>query len=428
MSAVNTCAYFRGEPEKGLSRVMRYAREHDITIAETLHDIPPAVASFRRLQDYIKLGLCQRLIVGSEEDLGDDKWLQLENLLFMRRNGVKLVFVDKPQRDARYRIANAVKLYYSPCHTWSVAHGDEMPVPVRAGGRLPYGYYSKDGEVFANPPQAEKVRGLFKAYAEGMDYRGLEALLAGEGPVPLGAVSNILCSKRYLGVVSEGGSRLPGVISYAEWFASRQRRKAHDRGPASQPPPEEPFFPARHSEPVTYYRGLTPPRRQGVIYVDSDKLEARLSRLIEKLARGALEDFYESYTKERLGEASAALPEAISLQSRSANALRAAVNRLCAGERDAELQQSIDGLRDACHTSAFRLRRVFTEKRLFSVSKADTEAFFKRASAMDKLCREEKSFIASAFILKLAISPEGARVLLADPKTGGTIKKQIPLT
>ena len=427
MSAVNTCAYYRGEPEKGLSRIMPYARERGITIAETLHDIPPRVASFRRLQDYIKLGLCQRLIVCSAEDLGDDKWMQLENLLFMRRNGVKLDIIDKPERDCRYRIANAIKLYYSPCHTWSVIHGDEMPVPVRAGGRLPYGYFSAEGTVFSNPPQAEKVRALFKAYAEGLDYRSMERLLEGEGPVPIGAVNNILCSRRYLGGVSEGGTRLPGILSYAEWFAAQQRRMAHEKGSASLPPPEAPFCPARHSEPVVYYRGTTPPPRRGAILVDSGKLEARLQKLIEQLACRALVDFHESYIKERLAEASEALPGAIAAQSACANALRTAVNRLCAGERDEELQNSIDELRDACHVSAFRLRRIFTEKRLFSVSKAETEAFFKRASDMSGLCYEEKSFIASAFILKLTITPDGAKALFADPKTGRTIKKLIPI-
>ena len=46
---------------------------------------------------------------------------------------------------------------------------------------------------------------------------------------------------------------------------------------------------------------------------------------------------------------------------------------------------------------------------------------------MSGLCYEEKSFIASAFILKLTITPDGAKALFADPKTGRTIKKLIPI-
>ena len=233
------CLYYRGElpsgelPSGELSRILSAAEKRGIRVSETLRDEPPEVSSFRRLQDYIKLGLCRRAIFPSYEHLGDDEWLRLENELFLKRNGVRTIFARAHTPDCIERFANAVKRYFSPANVWELRYGEILPPPpARTGEKaLPFGYKSEDGEAVVSEQEAGTVGLVFDLYAEGLTLQSI----AERTEIDIRRVRKILYCGRYLGEPDDAGGALPGIISRAQWFAALDRRREREQNKYAAP-------------------------------------------------------------------------------------------------------------------------------------------------------------------------------------------------
>lgn len=418
-SGLNTCAYVVGEPgNNGLSHIYALAEKMNIEISEALCDAEGEISAFRRLQDYIKLGLCKRLLLYDSRALGTDIWLRLENELFMRRNGVKLIWVHKPERDERARLANAVKLYFSPCHTWAAEHGDELPLPEPEAGKrtLPFGYVNENGIIAVCEPRAQKVRELFADYAEGSSFsRMLERFNGENGGADIGFLNNTLSSERYLGTTADSGYRLPGIISYADWFAACSRKMLKNRS-RNRDQTMLPYFRLRAKGAAPgFYRGSAPANRGAKPYIDSDKLEARIERELRRLASDTAQSFYNDHVLKMRVLAEQALPAAAAAREIAEAELEELLESLSEGMPLEDGAKQAERLRNELHNAAFRLRRIETELELYSIPLDKVRYFFGRACMPDLCSYEEKRFIASAFIIKAAADVRGVSVKLVSP-------------
>jgi|GEM_PF-2813760 len=424
-----TCLYCRGaDNEAELSALARYAQEHGVLNAVPLCDTPPCVTGFRRLQDYIKLGLCRTVIMPSRASLGVDRWLAVENELFLKRNGVGLVLLQRRPRDHRYDIANAVKGYFSPRYAWSSIHGDDKLRRPAAAARksMLYGYCEAEGRCSPDEKAAGIVAGLFEKYADGAEVTELRQKLSADTEGRVNDIYRILANKRYLGCLTPSGNCLPGIISFAQWFAAEDRRRAHSHIPTNDAIPAKPYFQSFSADrPIAFYRSAHPILAEGVINIDSVLMEQKLDRLISKLANGAAERLYNDYIVPQRKLAQAALVKAEEALGLAQTDLSSLQGRLLAGERSAELQHRLTLCKQAYHTAALRVRRINTELELFSVKPLQVERFFKRARGVSKLSWEEKRIISHALIKKVVIGEETALAYCRSPLTGALVKMEL---
>ena len=429
---INTCAYLKGESENnGLSQILSFSEARGIELSEVFCDPRDGIRSFRRLQDLVKLGLCQRLLLYERDALGEDEWVRCENELFFKRNGVRLKILIPSRTDCRRGLVNAIKTYYSPCHTWEAINGDELPLDAPAAGKrtLPYGYRNENGIIAVDCSAAQNVRELFDNYAAGQSFEQmLEAFNSHDCSADIGYINNLLCSKRYLGEENGTGYRLPGIISRAQWFASLSRRVQKNPSFYVDSGTEQPCIKVvSHSASIGFYRGSPRKNRSGSILIDSDKLERRLELCLRKLARDSVRSFYDGFVLTMRSLCEAELDGARAAQAYAEARLAGLIKQLAEYTCGEAVHKELTAAVDELHTASLRLRRIETELELYSIKEEEVRGFFDRAASLASCHFDEKSFIASAFVLRAAASEDGVALKLVSPSGPDPVSTLIPM-
>lgn len=433
---MNCIAYYKYGLESDPETVIQeFADRHGLNIVLVLSDDAGRFDGFRELQTHIKLDSCDAVLMPSRASLGDDHYMQIENELFMDRNGVRLIFTDNRGADHRHALAVAIHRYFSLITDRDAEYGTIMPLfnsREQFKRKPPIGYSVIDGELTVNERDASIIKEVFLRYANGdsiadiMKYAD-EMLVGRSEKVGNMTVKTILRNERYLGRMSKKGYHLPPIITFDLWCRVHERLEK-EYGYETE---INPYFNRIYSDRrVVYARRSLPravrPSDGQFVTVDSDSLERRLEALTAAVSTVVnAHAFYTDYVLPEAARANEAYPKAAADHNKVLFEFRSLLDRLKAGDRSAELQERLDVLTDRKNVGAMRLRRIASERDLFSITEDQTEKFFSRAANVSKLSVEERSFIAEAFIWAVRIRKGRAMAYLRMPADGSITKHSV---
>ena len=423
---MNCFGYARGaEADRLRALITEYASRRGILLEDVLIDPSGEYSAFRALHNAIKYGLCDTVILPSYDSLADDRYLMLENRLFLLRNGVKPVFIEKGGTDNRHEIALGISRYTGYITDWDASYGVSMPLrnSFREFKRTPpFGYRVKDGEAVVDKREAKAVKEIFSRYASGVQLKDIYNSINSEYgfDVPLGnmTVKTILKNERYLGRMSKKGYHLPPLIRYEEWLAAKERLEREYGADLER----RPFFKYSSSDvPIVFFHGEAERRaasHSGALPVDLERIEREVCGVIASLASAEnAEAFYSDHVLTERKRASLALPKAEAALGRINKAVYDDLNRIKAGDRSIEVQKRLEKNNDIRIFFSMRVRRIRSEIALYSSGKDRVKRFFDRVRRIDAVSFEEKSFMADVFISSALIRSGSLRLSLRDPKS-----------
>ena len=432
-----TYCYFR---EDGLTAeaVRSYARVNGIALRGVLSDRSGEYGSFRNLQNLIKLGACRRVLMPSPETLGEDEYTALENLLFLVRNGVRPLFMHGMRRvpyslDARLRVAGSAKALTQYAEQWRRSYGTAFPARDTRqvfSRKPPFGYMVEQGKAVICERDAQVVRAIFRAYAEGSSIYDIfkaanEMPSSRQGTFTHMTVKSMLSNARYTGRRSKKGYSLPGLVDTRTWFDARARFERD----YPKPPDAEPFFaPLIRGERPVFFRMGARPASNALRAADADALEYELYRMVGRLAaQENAEHLLGSFVTPALNAAQAALPRAQSEAEEANRAFNLALGSYLENKPNAERSKELMKFSDKRVMLNMRVRRVQSQIDLLSLSPDDVRGFFSRARRIEELSEEERLFIVSTFVLRVSFYNDVMRVVYVSPKRNCLCKHDIEL-
>lgn len=421
---MKTVLYSGSASDQGCALQKEYCNAHGIVPVEVLEDKAGSFYAFRRLQTLIKLRACDTVLVQSYPSLAPDKYLRLELDLFIKRNGARLVTLDRSCADPRHGVALAVKRSVSFITELDEQYGVQLPFisPLNEFRRTPpLGYRVAEGSAVIDERGAEAVRRIFSMYADGAAIcdicREIDSMLS-ERKIGNMTVKSVLRNERYLGRASKKSYALEPIIRYDLWLEARERLE-RDYGPLEERDPlcgfikaDRPFY--LYRRPGTKASAI---RAVAGYAIDADELNKRLCAAFERIS-SAEADAFMRYVETERAEAEAALIPASNEYDASVKQLFINLKCLKAGERSTELFDALDSLADSKNVLGMRVRRIRSEAELFSINKEAVDRFFSRASRFDELSDEERGFIASALIRKIRIEDGDVHALIVSPASG----------
>lgn len=428
--------YFKGSDNAQTAALLKeYADKHGIALMLVAYDGEDSTSNFRMIQNRIKLGECDSLLVPSYNDLGSDKYMRLENELFLNRNGVRLIKVSKGGEDHRHSIVLAVKRYFSYITDWDSSYGVELPLfSTRDVFKRvpPIGYEVADGAVTTSEIEAETVREVFRRYAAGDALVDIAAYADAALPLREGKIGNmtvktILRNERYLGRLSKKGYHLPPVVSFDLWCAAHERlERDYGYEPLAAPYYENIYS----SRPITFISNkgthCSIPDSGNRYRINTAAFDKALEETISLFAsRENADKLYLDHVIAERASAEEAYPNAAIEHNRVLHDQQQMIEKLVKGDRSEGLQNDLDIITDRKNECAMRLRRIASEKQLYFVSQDEVRRFFIRAAGISGLSLEEKTFIANAFVWAVRITDEGAFAYIRDPSDGGVRKRRL---
>lgn len=407
--------------------VVEYAERVGITLLSIISDGENEYSGFRELQNLIKLGECGAVLVPSADCLGEDEYTALENELFLKRNGIKLICVRKHGRDHLRGLLFSVKRYYGYDPCWSAEYGETMPERTDTEifrRRPPFGYDPDKNDARIKPEDAAVVKEIFELYCEGeriaaicdrLNLRFAER----DTRFGSGTIRTILGNSHYLGRKSKVGYALQPIIKLEQWFRAQERLEK-DYGSERC---VLPFCSNVWSDRTVSY--LLPgsyipsfPRAEDN-NVNTEMLESELCRVIKAHASPEHADaLWEGYALPKKAEAEEAMTRAQSELEKAEARFAAVLEKVKSGLRSADLQEELEKLTDLKNVYAMRVRRIESETELCSLKREDIRKFFARAENMERLSREEKTFMSNAFIIGVRLKNGAADAFVRDAVSG----------
>ena len=411
----------------GASAINDFAASNCLVLTDVLSDSAGEYSAFRALQTRVKLGVTDAVVVPSYLSLGEDKYIRLENELFLRRNGVRLIAVRKAFVDRRRELIIAAKRFSSFVTEWDVSYGldlPELPNPIKPNSNIPFGYSFVNGRAVIDAEDGETVRRIFQCYIDGMRIGEIVKLLGGtvsKRGLKFGnmTVKTVLKNDRYLGRMSKKGVKLPPMIRYDTWLKVNERLE-REYPPA--PPAELIVKNVFSDDSLAIRAGCRCAVKDGCISIEEAE-----DRLFEMIAYLASEDnaraLYEDHAVKELSETEKVLPRAIGAYNRVLLEIGKELSKVKAGDYSDETQNRLEHLSDIRAVYGMRRRRVKSEIELFSIGREDVEIFFERARRIKNLSREEQSLIANAFVRAVRIRNGSVEALFISPASGKSIKR-----
>ena len=424
--------YLRGAADGiGRASMQRFALENNISLSSVLEDSKECFKCFRQLQTMVKLHMVKAVLIRGEADLGDDRYMALESRLFFERNGVRLIYMQRPFPDRRHDIALHIRRYFSRITETDEEYGTMLPLrnTRRTFLRIPpFGYDVKEGVPVINESEAEAVRMIFSRYSSGASIaeilRDLPECVSRRGK-SFGnmTVKTVLKNERYLGRLSKKGYHLPSIVTYDSWLAVKERL---EKDYLYETDPEPYLKNVRRLCRVRYYRNScfdsmrhTESLEGNAAIVDSDALESAIESIVSSYCTPEnAERFFTGYVLNERRETEAALIKAEEEYASVSREFTTILNALIGGARGDEEQEKLEELTDRKNIYGMRKRRIISEKDLFSITPEQVNRFFERGRNISGLSLEERAYIAEAFVKRIAISEAGATAFVVSPKTG----------
>lgn len=416
--------YIKGDSPEKRSLIEAYCDKHGISPMLIITDAADEFAGFRHLQNLIKLNRCDAVLVDSAASLGDDKYLRLENELFMKRNSVRLMYACKTPRDVRHDIAVDIKRYYGYLPTEDIEYGLEMPMPKNPEEfkrKPPYGYFIREGRAYIRRSSAEIVLKIFDSYISGKSITEIcadvNAMLPKCRRFSTMTLTTILTNRRYLGILSDKGYHLPPIITYDKWLKARERfEKEHTLDEYGATYLEN----VRSNGRIVFFRDGRPcgMRYKNAAEVDAELLEREVEAAVSALASKSNAELIRSYSDSELDSAGIAYEEASAKHRNLLRVFKRDISMICEGNISRKVQERIEKRTDAKNFSAMRLRRIESEIEVFSSAREHCFEFFERASKISKLSSEEKRFLCNAFFYAIRIDGKDAFAYLKMPSDG----------
>ena len=421
-------AYYRGDNE-GRRLIEEFSSGHNAAPLEIICDEPGAYSGFRWLQNVIKREGCDTVLIPSLEDLGEDRYIVLENRLFLKRNGAKLICIKRSEKysclyDGRRPIVLQAARLFNSIVEWDTCYGLAMPLRDSFDEfkrKPPFGYKVESGKVCIAPEEAAVVNYVFDEFINGAPLREIyfganELIDTKEKPFGNMTVKTLLRNERYIGRQSKKGYHLPAIIRYDKWLKAQERLEKLYGREVSQ----EPFCAGsiRSAVPYSCCRCEANTRVSGCkgYRINSERLEERIEELIGRIAVPEnAEKLFRAYVVNERAEAESALPAATEAYENVRKEFSELLVRLKAGERGEELQRRLEWLTDVKTVYGMRVRRIRSEIELFSVTEEQLKAFFERCAEMSLLSTEEKRFISEAFVKSVRLKEGRADIFLASP-------------
>ena len=421
--------YMRSASEYGCASMTEFAKQFELRLEHVFSDEPGYFAQFRRMQSLVKLRAADALVLYSYDDLGEDKYMRLENYMFLIRNGVSVYTMNPTQRTLRHNIASAVMRRFGLTSQWDVDYGNTLPDfngIIRRS--MPFGYGTNEyGRAFVKENEAKIVRGIFGDYAAGMTIADIVRRanpLMSDRKLSNMTVKTILRNERYLGRRSKKSYTLPQIVDYDLWL------KVHERLEREHPTYARETLDLKglHMEYMPpMYRGENLKNAlnsgAGRPVVDLDLLEKLLTKAFCSLYTDeAAEIYYKEYAVKELEEANSALDGAEDEYLQTVGDFSELLEIVSAGNFAEDLQRRLEYLTDRKNLLGMRLRRIRSEIILFSAGLDQIKAVFKRAREFDTVSMEEKQFISDSFIKTYFVRNGVLCAKIISPTDGG-IKK-----
>lgn len=421
---MNRVSYERNGME---GEVKAFCERNGLRLSGSFTDEAGEYSSLRAVKTLVKRGLCSSVVMYDLNSLGGDKYVQLENELFFKRNGTRLIFVRKPASDPRRAIVLAAKRMFSFVTDWDEEYGLALPVHSNTDpspGMLPFGYGIREGVPTIDGPEAEIVRDIFEAYADGRPIFEIAAFARSGSGTDFSnmTVKTVLKNERYLGRISRKGVKLPPIIRYDLWLRAHERLE-RDYGPART---LRPFIDEVSSRSMlSFVRSGAGERLSEGLTVDSDTLEKELIPLIKEAASEKNADGILAFSEAEKLAAEEEYPAAAREKNRVILEFAVALDRVKNGDFSQEAQKELDRLTDLKNVLGMKTRRILSEKELFSIGRDEICSFLERARRLDRLSFEEQRLIANAFVKTVRIRENGSYALIASPSVREY--KRIPL-
>jgi hypothetical protein len=424
--------YCGASPEKGRASLENKAAKRGLELMLVLCDGENGFGSFRQAQNLIKLHECDTVLVPSYSALGCDKYMRLENELFIERNGARLVTLDGSMRDLRHDTVLAAKRCVSFLPEFDENYGLSMPLPDNPCEfkRIPpIGYRSVSGGIEIDPVSVDAVSAVFDGFVIGETVSEICAeaneALAGSGRrLSNMTVRAMLENRRYLGVQSDKGYHLPPLIRYDTWLEARERLE-RERG--SSDDMELYFKRIVRKKPIRFVNSFTKAGSSSFVEVNTGALISGLERIVKEAAsNNAAQRLMNRYAAEELEEAKNALPAAVRERNNLLRLFKRDIELVSDGARSPRLLERIDERTDLKNMLGLRVRRIAAEAELFSASEAPISRFLSRAARIGELSIEERALIMNAFIDKVVIGKSGAFAFVKDTETGKLKKVPVP--
>lgn len=425
--------YANGKDTKRIDALERFAERKGVFIEKVFTDRDGECAELRKLMNLTKLGACRAVIIPSEYSLGRDRYLRMDVERFFVRHGVKIVSVDTKRPDRRHELAESIAGYNTADPDWSLRRGMLIPTRPDSPDRRtepPYGYRTDEyGSVKPEYEEASIVRSVFEMYAAGER----PALICDainerikDSDVRFGSVTVkvMLNNDVYIGKRLSNGVFVPPILPLKVWFLAKERQ-LNEQGAVKN---LMPFFGRiRSDKPVSYvdkenYKAAFV--RTGDNNVDTPSLDREICAAVRELAsEDNARRFFEEFVLKEKAEAENAFPDAARELNTKVAEFKILVSRASLGCSTSQMQRRLELFSDEKTLAAWRLRRIRSEKELFSMSLEDIESFFKRASELEMLSAPEKKYFSEAFVSSIRIENGTVRAFMIDP-TDGEIKKR----
>ena len=426
---MDAIGYYRGTDE-GRALIQETADKHGIKLMLVLSDGECGYSGFRQLQNIVKLEACGLVLIDSYSSLGDDKYIRLENELFLKRNGVRVIYARKHASDCRREIVTAVRAFTGKAVEWETEYGLRMPEHFTFSDfrrTPPFGYRVEGGRAVIDEANAAVVNRIFDLYIAGLSIKDICRAIDGAVSTrnkKFGnmTVKTVLRNERYLGLQSKKGYHLPAIVTYEKWLLAKERLERDY-------PPEydTEVFPLRLSadRPIVDARVIAPSFAcdTSCYLADFDALFAQTEELIVSSATDDNADvLYNGFVMKEKAQAEAAFEPAAAEYNKLLHAFREDIGLVCSGDYSTELQERLENETDLKNVYSMRLRRIASEKDLFSVKRDEIGRFFERARNIGKLSCEERSFIIRAFVRSVRIKNGETYLILRSPVSGKLIK------
>ncbi|MBO4384070.1 MAG: recombinase family protein [Clostridia bacterium] len=422
--------YLRGAREDPCAIINGFLKVRGMEPVQVFSDPMGEFRSLRSLQNAVKHELYDAVILPSYDDLGDDRYSRLENELFFRRNGVRLIFIKRPAGDGRRGIIIAAKRFSSFVTEWDQSFGLSMPEygnAQYAGSNIPFGYTVKDGAAVVEPNEAACVEAIFEGYIAGKSIKEILASIP-DAVSKRGkrfsnmTVKTVLKNPHYLGMRTKKGILLPPAVKYGTWLKAKARlEREYGREQTLKP-----YFGRVYLKtPMRFARYVkSPSNKEPVVY--SDALEKALESLIAAIAKddGTLAAA-RVHIETELAEAEKAYHEAVKENNRILSEFRSALDRITEGDRSEKAQDELERLTDLKAFSAMRIRRILSEKELYSIGIDKLCEFLDRAKIISELSVEDRAFITEAFVDSVRIRDGRVTAKILDPASGRSVPKEL---
>ena len=405
--------YYRGGPhDAGRSVIEEYAAHRGAAPELIACDGPDDYRALRGLQNAAKLAEDVTILMPSYSHLGSDRYMCLENELFFRRNGTRLVFADGSFRDPRHDAVLVTYLYFKGDLAGRREYGSVIPYPEVHENSLqktPIGYANSESGISEDPVLAPVIRAVFEAFAKGVSVSALRemanALLDGRRkPFTNTTVYTALRNSRYLGLRSKQGTETPPIINLAQWFAARERDPIEDNDLRAR---------------CILRERLIGSGGEAIAVFTADKLIGEAILCAAKSASNCdTERLFKEYVRPELERAKQAEERAAHELRLSERGFKRDMAAVSEGSRSEKLQSRLELRADERVMLARRLRRIRREIKLLSLPEEQAAEFFSRAAAMKKLSFEETAFMLPAFIRGVDIRREHAYIYYGDLESG----------